>query len=153
MSNPIIRRANRRDLPFLIPMSRRFVEESSLPFTFDVEVTTSYLIAMMESENTIILVEDDDGTITGGILGSVDQDFCRESCAYVIKMYVETEFRGLGTARALVEAFQDEAKKLGASIVFASATAGMGDRVEKLYVRLFERYGFVTLGRILYKEI
>ena len=59
----------------------------------------------------------------------------------------------MGTARALVEAFQDEAKKLGASIVFASATAGMGDRVEKLYVRLFERYGFVTLGRILYKEI
>ncbi len=63
-------------------------------------------------ENTIVLVEDDNGVITGGILGSVDKDFCRESCAYVIKMYVETEFRGLGTARALVEAFQDEAKKL-----------------------------------------
>ncbi len=153
MSSPLIRRANRSDLPFLISMSRRFVEESSLPFTFDVEITTSYLTSVMESENTIILVEDDDGTITGGILGSVDRDFCRESSAYVIKMYIETEFRGLGTARALVEAFQDEAKKLGASIIFASATAGMGNRVEKLYVRLFERYGFVTLGRILCKEI
>ncbi len=153
MSRPIIRKANRSDLPFLIPMSRRFVEESSLPFTFDVEITTSYLTSMMETENTIVLVEEHDGIITGGILGSVDQDFCRESCAYVIKMYVEVEFRGLGTARALVEAFQDEAKKLGASIIFASATAGMGDRVEKLYVRLFERYGFTTLGRVLCKEI
>ncbi len=153
MSSPIIRRANRHDLPFLIPMSRRFVEESSLPLTFDVEATTSYLTSAMESENTIVLVEDDDGVITGGILGSVDQDFCRESCAYIIKMYVEVEFRGLGTARALVEAFQDEAKKLGASVIFASSTAGMGDRVEKLYVKLFERYGFSTLGRVLYKEI
>ena len=153
MSSPIIRKATQRDLLYLVPMSRRFVEESSLPLTFDVEATTSYLTSVMESENTIILVEDDDGVITGGILGSVDQDFCRESCAYVIKMYVETEFRGLGSARALVEAFQDEAKKLGASIIFASATAGMGDRVERLYVKLFERYGFSTLGRVLYKEI
>jgi len=153
MSSPKIRKANRSDLPFLIPMSRRFVGESSLPFTFDVEVASSYLTSMMGSENTIVLVEEDDGIITGGILGSVDQDFCRESSAYVIKMYVEAEFRGLGTARALVEAFQDEAKKLGASVVFASATAGMGDRVEKLYVRLFERYGFKILGRVLYKEI
>ncbi|KKK55325.1 hypothetical protein LCGC14_3075710, partial [marine sediment metagenome] len=88
MSNPIIRKADRDDLPFLIPMSRRFVEESSLPFTFDVEATISYLTSMMESENTIVLVEYDDGVITGGILGSVDKDFCRESCAYVIKMYV-----------------------------------------------------------------
>ncbi len=153
MGNPIIRKAKLSDLKFLIPMSRRFVKESSLPFTFDVEATTSYLTYMMDSENTIVLVEDDDGVITGGIMGSVDRDFCRESSAYVIKMYVEAEFRGLGTARALVEAFQDEAKKLGASIVFASATAGMGDRVEKLFVRLFERYGFTILGRVLYKEI
>ncbi len=153
MGNPIIRKAKLSDLKFLIPMSRRFVKESSLPFTFDVEATTSYLTYMMDSENTIVLVEDDDGVITGGIMGSVDRDFCYESCAYVIKMYVESEFRGLGTARALVEAFQDEAKKLGASIVFASATAGMGDRVEKLFVRLFERYGFTILGRVLYKEI
>lgn len=153
MSNSIIRKADRNDLAFLIPMSRRFVKESSLPLTFDVDATTSYLTSMMEGENTIVLVEDDDGIITGGILGSVDQDFCRESCAYVIKMYVEAEFRGLGTSRALIEAFQNEAKKLGASIVFASATAGMGDRIEKLYVKLFERYGFATLGRVLYKEI
>ncbi len=95
MSDPIIRKASHSDLPFLIPMSRRFVKESSLPFTFDVEATTSYLISMMGGENTIVLVEDDDGVITGGIMGSVDRDFCRESSAYVIKMYVESEFRGL----------------------------------------------------------
>ncbi len=153
MSDPIIRKAERSDLPVLISMSRRFVEESSLPLTFDAKATASYLISSMESENIIVLVEVDGGVITGGILGSVDKDFCRESCAYVTKMYVESEFRGLGTARALVKAFQDEAKTLDASIVFAASTAGMGDRVEKLYVRLFERYGYVTLGRVLYKEL
>ena len=153
MSNPIIRKVNNRDLPFLIPMFRRFVQETGLPFTFDVEATIFHITVLMESDDAIALIEDDDGIITGVILGSVEQDCCRELCAYVIKMYVEVEFRGLGTARALVEAFQDEAKKLGASIIFASSTAGMGDRVEKLYVNLFGRYGFVTLGRVLYKEV
>ncbi len=153
MSDRIVRKAERGDLPVLISMSRRFVEESNLPLNFDAKATASYLISAMESKNIIILVEVDDGVIAGGILGAVEQDFCRESCAYVIKMYVEAEFRGLGTARVLVKAFQDEAKILGASIVFASSTAGMGDRVEKLYVKLFERYGFVALGRVLYKEI
>ena len=153
MSSPLIRKANLSDIPALIPMSRRFVEESSLPFTFDVKITIAYLTSVMESENSIVLVEDDNGIITGGILGAVEQDFCRELSAYVIKMYVESEFRGLGTARALVEAFQDEAKKMGASIIFASATAGMGDRIEKLYVKLFERYGYSILGHVLCKEI
>ncbi len=153
MGDAIISKAERSDLPVLISMSRRFVAESSLPFTFDVKATASYLISAIESENTIVLVEVEDEVITGGILGSVEQDFCRESCAYVTKMYVESEFRGLGTARRLIISFQDEAKDLGASIVFASSTAGMGDRIEKLYVKLFERYGFVTLGRVLYKEL
>ena len=155
MSNPIIRRANRGDVTFLIPMFRRFVQETGLPFTFDVEATTFYLISMIEIENVIILVEEeeDDGILTGVIVGSVDQDCCHELCAYVVKMYVEVEFRGLGTSRALVEAFQDEVKKLGASIIFASSTAGMGNKVEKLYVNLFGHYGFETLGRVLYKEI
>ncbi len=153
MGNSIIRKADNRDLPFLIPMFRRFVQETGLPFTFDVEATILHITVLMESDDAIALIEDDDGIITGVILGSVEQDCCRELCAYVIKMYVEVEFRGLGTARALVEAFQDEAKKLGASIIFASSTAGMGDRVEKLYVNLFGRYGFATLGRVLYKEI
>ena len=153
MGNPIIRKVNNRDLPFLIPMFRRFVQETGLPFTFDVEATIFHITVLMESDDAIALIEDDDGIITGVILGSVEKDCCRELCAYVIKMYVEVEFRGLGTARALVEAFQDEAKKLGASIIFASSTAGMGDRVEKLYVNLFGRYGFVTLGRVLYKEV
>ena len=68
-------------------------------------------------------------------------------------MYVEPEFRGLGTARELVEGFEIAAKRLGASIVFASATAGMGERVEALYVRLFEKFGYTVLGRVLFKEM
>ncbi len=153
MSNSIIRKVIPSDLEFLIPMFRRFVQETGLPFTFDVEATIFHITVLMESDDAIALIEDDDGIITGVILGSVEQDCCRELCAYVIKLYVEVEFRGLGTSRALVEAFQDEAKKLGASIIFASSTAGMGNRVEKLYVNLFGRYGFATLGRVLYKEI
>lgn len=152
-SDAIVRKANQGDLPSLIPLARRFVDETELPLTFDASSSASYMVGAMESEEFIFLVEEDNGIISGAIIGAVDKDFCKETCAYITKMYVEKEFRGLGTSRALVEAFQEEAKKLGASLVFSAATAGMGDRVEKLYVRLFQRYGYNVLGRVLVKEI
>lgn len=149
----LIRYITEADIPALIPMAQRFVDESSLPLTFSEEMTRLTFRNAIHHDHVIALVEDCDGTLTGGIIGVVDKDFCNETCAFVSKMYVEKEVRGLGTARALVEAFQDEAKKLGASVVFASATAGMGDKVEKLYVRLFEHFGYEVLGRVLVKEL
>jgi len=134
-------------------MARRFVEESTLPFTFDEDLSIRTLSNSLDSDRNIILVGEDEGILTGAILGTVEQDFCHEKCAYVVKMYVDKEFRGLGTARALVEAFQYEAIQKGAVIIFAAATAGMGDRVERLFVRLFERYGYQVLGRVLVKEV
>ena len=149
----MIRRATSEDVQKLCWMARRFIEESKLPFTYDYSVSFNTFTHYINDGCCIILVDEDEGDLCGGIMGSVDRDFCHETVAYITKMYVEQEFRGLGSARGLVESFETEAKCLGASIVFASATAGMGDRVEKLFVRLFEKYGFEKLGRVVMKEI
>ncbi len=151
----MIRAATEADLPQLYAMAERFVRESDLPFTFDLEITHRTLFNAIRNPHSILLVDwdEEDDVICGGILGSVARDFCKESAGYVTKMYVEPEFRGLGTARELVEGFEIAAKRLGASIVFASATAGMGERVEALYVRLFEKFGYTVLGRVLFKEM
>lgn len=149
----LVRLATIDDVPSLLAMGRRFVAETELPLTFDLENSNKTLHDMLSDDRYVIVVEEYESVLTGGLLGVVERDFCVETCAYIIKMYVDREFRGLGTARALLDTFQSEVKKRDASIVFASSTAGMGDRVEKLYIKLFERSGYKVLGRVVCKEI
>ncbi len=149
-----VRKACEGDIPYLLFMLRRFSIESALPLSFDVKSATSELLTLVNAENCIFYVETSDGVLTGCIIGTVSkEDFCHEISAYITKFYVEKEFRGLGTARSLVETFLGEAKRMNASLIFTSSTAGMGPKVEKLHTNLFVKYGFVHLGNILCKEI
>lgn len=149
----MIRPAEEKDLPTLIGMAERFVSESELPYTFNASLTTWTFRTAISDPSSILLVEEVDDALGGGIMGTVSRDFCNEYAAYITKMYVEREFRGLGTSRDLIAGFHDAAKLLGASLVFAAATAGMGERVEKLFVHLFVKQGYRTLGRVLVREI
>lgn len=151
--NPIVRPAVPADLLNLLPIAQRFIEESGLPYTYDEGISKRTFLSAIESDDFIVLVQEYDGVITGGILAGLERDFCVELSAYVVKMYVEREFRGLGTADALMVAYEEEIKRRGVLLSYASATAEMGDRVEKLFVKLFERFGYRVLGRILVKEI
>ena len=134
-------------------MGQRFAAESALALDWDSELARNTLWAMLHYEQMIVLVYQAGSVIAGLVMGSVERDFFVQSSAYVTKFYVEQEFRGLSVADELVAAFEREAKSMGASVIFAAATAGMGPTVERLYVRLFERAGFRVLGRVLTKEI
>lgn len=149
----MIREARPEDLDSLCGMARRFVAETSLPLTYDAELTRQTLWSAIHSPENILLVSDSNGVLCSAVMGFIDRDFCVESCAYITKLYIEKEFRGLGASRSLLSAFDTEAKRRGAKVLFASATAGMGGRIESLYVKLFERAGYSVLGRVLVKEI
>lgn len=147
-----VRAAQAEDLDGLCAMARRFVAETDLPFTYSNEMTRQTFWSAIHSDASILLVWHSEDVMGGAVLGCIDQDFCNERLAYIAKFYIELEFRGLSPSRELLAAFQREAVAKGASIIFASATAGMGERVEKLYVRLFEHHGYNVLGRVLVKE-
>lgn len=144
----MIRPAKSEDLYPLCDMAERFIAESGLPYTYDPDLTRDTFWEGMN--NGILIVDDQDGILSGAIMGYMGRDFCKEYDAYITKLYIEKEFRGSPIARKLVKAFLKETSE--ATLVFTSATAGMGERIEKLYVRLFERSGFKVLGRILVKE-
>lgn len=148
-----IRPAQPADLEALTAMAERFVAETALPLTFDRENARDAIWTAMCGDQSILLVEQSGEVLAGAVLGFVEADFCAEKCGYITKLYVEKEFRGVGTSQALAEAFEAEARHRGAAVVFASATAGMGEMVEKLYVRLFERIGYEVLGRVVVKVL
>ena len=68
--------------------------------------------------------------------------------AYVTKLYAEKEFRGLKVSINLIKAFEEETKGM---LIFTSATAGISEEIEKMYVHLFEHAGYSVLGRVLVK--
>lgn len=147
-----VRSAEAKDLDALCGLAERFVGESDFNLTYSDEDSRQSFWSLIHDDDEILLISDNDGAIGGIVLGMVGRDFCVETCGYVMKFYVEREFRGLGVSRELLDAFERAAVAKGATILFASATAGMGPRVERLYVRLFEHHGYNVLGRVLVKE-
>jgi GNAT superfamily N-acetyltransferase len=149
----IVRPAIEDDIPNLYDMCRRFIAETELPLTLSESGTIETFAKAIHRPSAILVVWESQDVLGGMVLGYVEKDFCEESCAYINKFYVEREFRGLGVSDELLAAFDAEALDRGAKVSFASATAGMGPTVEKLYVRLFERRGYNVLGRVLVKEL
>ena len=127
----MIRKAIPDDLYPLVDMAKRFVDETNLPYTFSEEITRQTLWEGIHDESAIMLVDERDGVIAGAIMGYSGKDFCVEESAYITKMYVEKEFRGLRTSMNLIEAFENEAKGM---LIFTSATAGISEKIEKMYV-------------------
>ncbi len=149
----MIRRASAADFEALAGLARRFTAESGLPVNFDEDRARQTLWRAIHSPDVVVLLDDIDGVIAGAAMMTFEAEWTREVLAYVVKFYVERELRGLGSARSLVAALVAEARARDARLLFASATAGLGERVERLYVRLFERAGFGVLGRIVMKEL
>ncbi len=145
----MIRKAVDDDLYPIIEMARRFVDETNLSYTFSEEITKQTLWEGINNEEAIFLVDDQDGVIAGAIMGYTGRDFCDEYSAYITKFYIEKEFRGLKASMNLIKAFESETKGM---LVFTSATAGISEKVEKMYVNLFKHAGYSVLGRVLVKE-
>jgi GNAT superfamily N-acetyltransferase len=148
----LIRPATVEDLDDLVRLARAFTGESGLPLTFNAERAQTTLWNALHHPDMDCIVEWD-GAITGLAIVVYEAEYYDETCAYVDKFFVHKELRGRGTSDALVRGILAACSGRGATCIFASATAGMGERVEKLYVRLFERHGFSVLGRVVMRNL
>jgi len=146
----LIRDAEPKDLDQLCDLAERFIAETQLPYTYDPELTRKHYWEAIHDEESIIILDVQDDIVAGIIMGYVCKDFCVESSAYLTKLYVEKDFRGIIKVQDLIDEFEERTKE--AVITFASATGGIGERTEKIFVRLFERSGYHVLGRIMAKE-
>lgn len=147
----MIRDAEAKDLDQLCGMANRFVEESNLPYTFSLELTREILWTSIHTEDSILLVDVQEDIVAGAVMGYMSRDFCLEYSAYMTKLYVEKEFRGIIKAKDLIKAFEDKVQ--GAAVIFASATGGIDERIEKVFVNLFKKSGYSVLGRIVSKNL
>lgn len=148
MTNRTIRVATLDDIPALLQLAQRFVSESSYGMEFDENGAREYLEMIIPHPEAALFVTDD---VSAGMLVTVAKDWCVRPVLYVEKMYVSPEQRGRGLSRALVCAAVTFAKLKNCSHIFSTATAGMGERVSKLFENLFAKDGFTSCGGVLVK--
>jgi GNAT superfamily N-acetyltransferase len=148
MADRIIRVATLADIPALLLLAERFVSESSYGMEFDEAGSREYLEMVLQHPDVALFVTDD---VSAGMLVTVAKDWCVRPVLYVEKMYVSPQERGRGLSRALVCAAINFAKLNNCSHIFSTATAGMGERVSKLFENLFAKDGFTSCGGVLVK--
>lgn len=147
----MIKVATEDDIGGLLIMAKEFIEDSDLPYEYDGEASLNTFMTFIEHPETFVLVAKEGEIYQGLLMGAVDKEFTKEYSAYITKFYIRAEFRGSGLSRKMVEAFEDEAKD--AVVIYTAATAKMGERVEKMYVNLFRKFGYERLGQTMVKYV
>ena len=148
-----IRRALPRDLEDLTDLAYRFTGESNLPLTHSEENARRAIWHWIHDTRRTFFVAYEDNLIAGVAMMDFDNDFYEETVAYVVKFYVEVDFRGTMTGPRLLKRVIQEARDRECSAIFAASTAGISQEIEEKYTKLYKKFGFEVLGSFLMRNL
>ena len=148
-----IRRALPRDFEDLTDLAYRFTNESNLPATFSEDNTRRTLWRLIHDTSRRLFVVYDGDILAGGAILDFDNDFYDETFCYVVKFYVEVDYRGTMVGPRLLKKIIQEAQDSNCSAIFAAATAGISPEIEEKYTKLYKKFGFEFLGTFLIRKL
>lgn len=147
----MIRLATLHDIPKLKEMVVRFVlEEMPDPPEPDPDIIEDTLLMLIhqQDKNSMALVSDRGGEVTGFILGTtVPSSFSKHLYAVELGYYVLPEYRKSKDWKELIKTYEEWAKKI-AGADYASVSL-LDERVGKLYQRLGYKVTEVTYKKEL----
>lgn len=144
-----VRLATRDDIEAILIMAKFFCGESDYGMEYDEQASRDYLELLFEHLDEVAIFVNDD--VTAATIATISQDWCKRPVCYVEKLFLMPNARGSGIARELIEQVILFAAKHNCSHVFSTATAGMGERVERMFINLFRKYGFAGCGTTIVK--
>ena len=144
----MIRLATADDIGWLLEIAERFISETSYDIVYDPEAARNHLLTYIHHSDADILLADG-----GGAMVAASREFQKQPFCYVGKFFVIPESRRTGTAREIVEAILAWASLHGCSHVFVTATAGLAEREQRLFINLMKRYGFIESGPVLFRGV
>lgn len=138
-----LRLATIDDLPAMAVLGREMHATSSYaPMDYDPERLKETITDMMNKSQFVVVTEDTNGEVIGGMVGMVTQSwFGRDMVANDLALFVAGNARGGMAAIKMMKAFVHWAKLAGAKQIRPGVTTG-----HKRAEQLLERLGFARCG-------
>ncbi len=149
MSVCALRTAKQEDLSSLVDLAEEANKESDYRLPFHRDSAAKYLWGYIKSPECDIILGSLDDKFAGGVMLAYSNEFHKEPFCYVGKFWVLPNARRSHLARFLLSATLEWAKEKKCSHVFATATAGLDEKEQRLFINLMKRSGFVDKGPVL----
>jgi len=120
-------------------------------FNFDIDKVWSFISTYIEYEDGIVLVaENDDGYIIGGLLAEVFTHFFGHTKAAMdLTIFIDPRFRGSPAIYKLIKRYKTVAKELGAEDIMIGISSNL--KIEQAG-KMFSRLGFKQVGSLFNLE-
>ena len=151
-----IRGAGTGDLPQLLAIAERFIDESGQQLTFDAVNTRQTLEAVMDHEDCcirIVLAPDDQ--VVGVYILQTESPFSIEKWGYVPILYVRPDHRRSApnmqcmvplVSEVIAEDIRLQLLGFGVKYAFVSSTALIAAQVDSALIQLLRKHGFKRRG-------
>ena len=141
--------AEPEDLDLLCDLFEGFCQETSYDVEFSGTAARQYLWGFITQPIGAVLVSYKDGEMMGCVMVMSSLEFQVMPFCYIAKFYVHPKGRGTGISRALLGAAIDWARNMTCDMMFVTATAGLTEKQQQLFVNLMTGAGFKDAGPCL----
>jgi len=149
-----IREATEFDLVWMLDAAENIIDETSYDLTFNRDHARDHLRHYVSgTPGWIALLAETESEVVGGVLMAESLEFHDTPLLYVTKFWVLPSGRRTRAARSLLEGVGNYAEERNCTHIFATATAGLDAREQRLFVNLLTRSGFRDTGPVMMKEM
>lgn len=148
-----IRKAVAEDLNELLYFADRSNDESSYKVKFCAKASRAFFKTHLDHPVADIYVAEYEGSIVGGVMMAYSLEFHEQPFCYVNKFWVSPMARGSDAGRQLLQAVLTWAKHYNCSHVFTTATAGLDEKNQQLFINLMKKGGMKEDGPVLFVSI
>jgi len=140
-----IRLATLDDLEELLEIADNFISETEYDIVYSRKHSANHYSQYISipQADIILAVED---RIVGVVLIGASSEFQEQPFCYIAKFFVHPEGRRTPAARLLNDAIKIWAKFHDCSHIFVTATAGLNDREQRLFINLMKKAGYKEQG-------
>ena len=146
-----LRIADHSDIDAILEIIEEGNQESRFTGEYDSWTARNYLKHFLEIPDADICLAELDGELLGGVMMCASWEWCKQPLGYVVKFWVRKAGRRTQAARFLMKFIDDFAAEYQCSAVYATATAELDAREQKLFENLFYKNGFADVGATLKK--
>ena len=124
-----------------------FKESVYKELTYDADATGNMIDDWLNNSATLLVKKNNN--VVGIAAMSLCKSYYKEIECDVEMYFILKEHRGTGASRLLCEAIVNIADANNAKIIYSSCLSGIDEKNNNLFINLWKKYGFKTLGTVM----